>query len=103
MKSWAVPRWKKLILERSWPAWKGQNQHGFIRQSNNPSLYLEDVGCRVAFVKNDQGVQLCHGLVFSLKQVVLVKTHEDKEINAFIINTKIFTINIIKTLQSYIS
>ena len=63
------------------------------------------MSCRVAFVENDQRVELGHGpvLVFSLKQVVLVKTHEDKEINAFILNTKIFTINIIKTVQSYIS
>ena len=59
----------------------------------------------VAFIENDQGVQLGHGpvLVFSLKQVVLVKTHEDKEINAFIINTRIFTIDIIKTVQSYVT
>ena len=63
------------------------------------------MSCSLAFIENDQRVELSHGpvLVFSLKQVVLVKTHEDKEINAFIINTKIFTINIIKTLQSYIS
>ena len=68
------------------------------------SQYLEDMSCRVAFVEDDQRVELSHGLglVFSLKQVVLVKTHEDKEINAFIINTTIFTINI-KIVQSYIS
>ena len=60
--------------------------------------------CCVAFVEDDQRVQLCHGpgLAFSLKQVVLVKTHEDKEINAFIINTTIFTMNI-KIVESYIS
>ena len=54
------------------------------------SQYLEDMSCRVAFVEDDQREELSHGLglVFSLKQVVLVKTHEDKEINAF----RIFTI-----------
>ena len=58
--------------------------------------------CRVAFVEDDQREQLCHGpgLVFSLKQVVLVKTQEYKEINA--INTTIFTMNI-KIVASYIS
>ena len=103
MKSWAVPRWKKLILERSWPACEKHNNDR-SKSSNQASHYLQDMRCCVAFVEDDQRVQLCHGpgLAFSLKQVVLVKTHEDKEINAFIINTTIFTMNI-KIVESYIS
>ena len=49
---------------------------------NKPSKkYLQDVSCSVAFIENDQRVELSHGpvLVFGLKQVVLVKTHEDKK------------------------